>query len=1089
MKRFTVILILAAMLSALILPVCTFADALGDLDGDENVTSDDAVYLLRHTLFSDAYPLNAFADFDHDGSVTSDDAVYLLRHTLFTAQYPLTGDTSDDESSEESEEIIMGPVCVSLNRSYTADPDPSEKYPDSYNMQLTDGIISARNDISYSDSHYAGYWVNGEVKTVVLTLDLGAVTDEVYRFEADCMSNRSAGVGVPSSASVEYSSDGKQWHAAGNMTVPDYSDDAAATLYLELTDRVSCRYVRYTLNKSSAWIFVDEIGVYAIGEVRDKVLMKQELAQLYSSEPFTETSLQKTLDSIKTGVPDKTQFHCDILAEKSYTADAETAAAFPDTDNMLTDTLTGEDMDGGTWVGFNGGSDINIVVPIGEEITNIAGFSLHSLSSGKGNIEHPRCVIFSVSQDGKSWKQAARCYAPAGDQQVFEFAVELSCTVKAKYVRFTLCAEDCTLLLIDEIAAYVYDDRRTNDSAYPPLRFPEITENIYWDSSEPQYGLISNLLKGRSVQIYCEAGANADDITNNTPVTSPILTDGVYASDLDFHGGKFFKFHGSGKRYLFFDLEHVSSIYSFKASMIRVLSWSIYAPSSVPVLVSEDAVTWFTAGEIKLDPDADYKRISSKLTLSKPVNARFICFCVDVTSWAGIDELEIGATKAIASNSADPEEWEGGLPIFGSPEWQEDTDIEWGEFDNTLGAKDIYLAYHGQSRHPGVDDLLPIFGHLGTDGNYDDTMYDGALFLMSGKFPSNLEGGTGGILSYTKADAEWLLSELFKPTENIPALETAVGQIKNTLGLPNSYKVKYYVSLYYPRCDDFGDIDGDGKSEDLSTAAGKIKVLKWWIDKFEAERAKYSFKNIEFAGYYWYNESMRSGDEAITNAVAEKVHSCGSVFFWIPYYAAQGWSNWRDYGFDTVCLQPNYAFHTDVPITRIPSAVRVAKAGKMSLEIEMDHRVAIDIRYKLRYYEYLKQGFKLGYQEHCPHLYYVGASLQSYARSSDPALRQIYDYTYGFIKGTLVLSPEKPDDMSVKCASNKPVSSKIKAKSSGELLYAIVSYPSHGTLTLESDGSFTYYPNKGFKGTDTFEIACSELLDYSDPCTVTVKVN
>ncbi|MBO4500839.1 MAG: hypothetical protein J5760_01255, partial [Clostridia bacterium] len=109
--------------------------------------------------------------------------------------------------------------------------------------------------------------------------------------------------------------------------------------------------------------------------------------------------------------------------------------------------------------------------------------------------------------------------------------------------------------------------------------------------------------------------------------------------------------------------------------------------------------------------------------------------------------------------------------------------------------------------------------------------------------------------------------------------------------------------------------------------------------------------------------------------------------------------------------------------------------------------------------------------------------------SSDPALRQIYDYTYGFIKGTLVLSPEKPDDMSVKCASNKPVSSKIKAKSSGELLYAIVSYPSHGTLTLESDGSFTYYPNKGFKGTDTFEIACSELLDYSDPCTVTVKVN
>ena len=64
----------------------------GDIDGNVVVDQDDAVYLLLHTMFGEAfYPLNnAPADIDNNGTVNQDDAVYLLLHTMFGEMfYPL----------------------------------------------------------------------------------------------------------------------------------------------------------------------------------------------------------------------------------------------------------------------------------------------------------------------------------------------------------------------------------------------------------------------------------------------------------------------------------------------------------------------------------------------------------------------------------------------------------------------------------------------------------------------------------------------------------------------------------------------------------------------------------------------------------------------------------------------------------------------------------------------------------------------------------------------------------------------------------------------------------------------------------------
>ena len=61
----------------------------GDVNGDGEINDDDALYLLRHTLFAKDYPLASDGDVNNDGKVNDRDVIYLLRHTLFEEKYPL----------------------------------------------------------------------------------------------------------------------------------------------------------------------------------------------------------------------------------------------------------------------------------------------------------------------------------------------------------------------------------------------------------------------------------------------------------------------------------------------------------------------------------------------------------------------------------------------------------------------------------------------------------------------------------------------------------------------------------------------------------------------------------------------------------------------------------------------------------------------------------------------------------------------------------------------------------------------------------------------------------------------------------------
>lgn len=61
----------------------------GDLDHDEEVTVEDAIYLLYHVNFSGKYPVTQDVDYDKSGKVDLEDVFYLLYSLNFPDRYPL----------------------------------------------------------------------------------------------------------------------------------------------------------------------------------------------------------------------------------------------------------------------------------------------------------------------------------------------------------------------------------------------------------------------------------------------------------------------------------------------------------------------------------------------------------------------------------------------------------------------------------------------------------------------------------------------------------------------------------------------------------------------------------------------------------------------------------------------------------------------------------------------------------------------------------------------------------------------------------------------------------------------------------------
>jgi len=279
---------------------------------------------------------------------------------------------------------------------------------------------------------------------------------------------------------------------------------------------------------------------------------------------------------------------------------------------------------------------------------------------------------------------------------------------------------------------------------------------------------------------------------------------------------------------------------------------------------------------------------------------------------------------------------------------------------------DMALIYGGNTQRDVVwdkDHFEPYISYTDRT-NQKHWLFDGFLLL-------DLADGKGKIFATgyhgtPAAKNEWdsLIDYFFTPERSIDAIDKGVAARIPVLGKP-PYKRKVVIGLpepivagpdsYYKEvpADYWGTLDGH--KLDFTKQDDRIAACKYYIDRVKKKFKERKFKNLELAGFYWIaEESLHT--KSILPAVGEYLQAAGLSFYWIPYWKDNpDYFQWKDLGFHTTYLQPNYFFNSKVPYSRLDEACKQAFEHNLDLELEFDLNVLVEKGDRsAKLYDYMK---------------------------------------------------------------------------------------------------------------------------------------
>ncbi|MDD4125999.1 MAG: DUF4855 domain-containing protein, partial [Eubacteriales bacterium] len=514
-----------------------------------------------------------------------------------------------------------------------------------------------------------------------------------------------------------------------------------------------------------------------------------------------------------------------------------------------------------------------------------------------------------------------------------------------------------------------------------------------------------NLLLG--VPVY---GISSDSILGNTFETDYYntkesvakLTDGKKAEKAECGDSAFFHFTRGVGRSVVFKLDGLSAVDEIKIGFLREDSTGIKLPRRCDVLISENGADWqriVKACNLKC-PESP-QRFELSQSFGTPYKALYILVEFEVPCHTWIDEIEVFGTEAIPENaiSVKAEAIEENPSIMHVNKYP--------EYDDFLNVRNLLLSYNcvppEKVGEKGLgliteEQYIPHLAYIDRDGKMTDTFFDSFLYLPYSVYT----------YSYLYKCAEgwrYYVDNVFAKDRNLDALDKAAATVGEKLGIEN-HQVQVFFSILCSKVrygefpEKFGDLDGDGTDEDMSTLRDRKKALKWIIDEHLNRYKEKNYKNVTLGGFYWFEEDINYSDEFELDLIAyarEYLHSLGLKFFWIPYFQAWGFQDWKENGFDIACMQPNYAFRKDETVQRLYDNASITKALGMCVELEIGGLKPDDIE---RYKCYLDAGEETGYMNTIKMYYQGGVPGEFYRayKSEDPLTRSVYDDTYLFAK-------------------------------------------------------------------------------------------